>query len=46
MDDQVAEFNDELARRLDSLDRGAYVDPADARARLQRKSAERRKPRG
>jgi hypothetical protein len=46
MDDQVAEFNDELARRLDSLDRGAYVDPAGARARLQRKSAERRKPRG
>ncbi len=30
MDDQVAEFNDEFARRLDSLDRGAYVDPADA----------------
>lgn len=46
MDDQVAEFNDELAQRLDALDRGAYVDPADARARLQRKSAERRNPRG
>jgi antitoxin ParD1/3/4 len=43
---QLAEFNGELGRRLASLDRGETVDPAETRARLQRKSAERRKPRG
>jgi antitoxin ParD1/3/4 len=43
---QLAEFNEELGRRLASLDRGETVDPAEARARLQRKSAARRKPRG
>jgi antitoxin ParD1/3/4 len=42
---QLAEFNGELDRRLASLDRGERVDPVDARARLQRKSAERRKSR-
>ena len=42
---QLAEFNSELGRRLVSLDRGETVDPAKARARLQRKSGERRKPR-
>jgi antitoxin ParD1/3/4 len=42
---QLAEFNDELGRRLASLDRGETVDPAKTRARLQRKSGERRKPR-
>jgi hypothetical protein len=42
---QLAEFNGELGRRLASLDRGETVDPAKARARLQRKSGERRKPR-
>jgi antitoxin ParD1/3/4 len=42
---QLAEFNRELGRRLASLDRGETVDPAESRARLQRKSAERRKPR-
>ena len=42
---QLAEFNGELGRRLASLDRGETVDPAESRARLQRKSAERRKPR-
>jgi antitoxin ParD1/3/4 len=42
---QLAEFNEELGRRLASLDRGETVDPAGARARLQRKSVERRKPR-
>jgi antitoxin ParD1/3/4 len=40
---QLAEFNGELGRRLASLDRGETIDPAAARARLQRKSAERRK---
>lgn len=42
---QLAEFNAELGRRLASLDHGETVDPAEARARLQRKSVERRKPR-
>lgn len=42
---QLAEFNRELSRRLVSLDRGETVDPPTTRARLQRKSAERRKPR-
>ena len=41
---QLAEFNGELTRRLASLDRGETVDPVESRARLQRKSAERRKP--
>jgi antitoxin ParD1/3/4 len=40
---QLAEFNGEIARRLASLDRGETVDPIEARARLQRQSAERRK---
>jgi antitoxin ParD1/3/4 len=42
---QLAEFNGELGRRLASLDRGETVDPAEARARLRRKSGERRDPR-
>ena len=42
---QLAEFNEELGRRLAALDRGEAVDPAVARARLHRKSGERRKPR-
>ena len=42
---QLAEFNRELGRRLASLDHGETVDPVESRARLQRKSAERRKPR-
>jgi antitoxin ParD1/3/4 len=41
---QLAEFNGELGRRLAPLDRGETIDPAAARAPLQRKSAERRKP--
>ena len=41
---QLADFNQELARRLDSLDRGERVDPAQTRARLKRKSDARRKP--
>lgn len=40
---QLAEFNKELGRRLGSLDRGQRVDPGEARGRLQRKSAARRK---
>ena len=42
---QMAEFNEELGRRLASLDRGEHVDPAETRARLQRKSEQRRTPR-
>lgn len=42
---QLAEFNAELGRRLAALDRGEVVDPGAARARLQRKSEQRRKPR-
>jgi len=42
---QLAEFNEELGRRLAALDHGETVDPAEARARLRRKSVERRKPR-
>ena len=42
---QLSEFNQELGRRLASLDRGEHVDPAKTRARLQRKSEERRKQR-
>jgi antitoxin ParD1/3/4 len=40
---QLAEFNQELGRRLGSLDRGESVDPSAARARLQHKSEQRRK---
>jgi len=40
---QLAGFNQELGRRLDTLDRGLHVSPADARARLRRKSEQRRK---
>jgi len=40
----LAGFNEELGRRLASVNRGETVDPAEARARLQRKSVERRKP--
>jgi antitoxin ParD1/3/4 len=40
---RLAEFNQELRRRLASLDRGETVDPAESRAKLHRKSQERRK---
>ena len=43
---QLAEFNQEIGLRLAALDRGEVVAPGGARARLQRKSAQRRKPRG
>lgn len=40
---QLAEFNWELGHRLARLDRGEHVDPAESRARLKRKSEQRRK---
>ena len=40
---QLAGFNRELGRRLDTLDHGQHVSPADSRARLKRKSDLRRK---
>ncbi|HEX4807926.1 MAG TPA: type II toxin-antitoxin system ParD family antitoxin [Bryobacteraceae bacterium] len=42
---QLAELSDELGRRLRSLNRGETINPVEARARLQRKSVERRKTR-
>jgi antitoxin ParD1/3/4 len=42
---QVGDFNSELSRRLDALDRGEHVDPAAVRARFQRRSLERQKGR-
>jgi antitoxin ParD1/3/4 len=40
---QLAEFDYKLGRRLNSLDRDEHVDPAEARARIKRKSEIRRK---
>ena len=40
---QLIQFNEELARRLASLDPGEFADPAEVRARLQSKSKERRR---
>ncbi len=40
---QLAGFNQELGRRLESLDNGNRIKPEEARARLQRKSDARRK---
>ena len=42
---QLAEFHEELGKRLASLDRGERADPAALRTRLQRKSEERQKRR-
>lgn len=42
---QIAGLNRELGRRLESLDKGERVAPAESRARLNRKSEERRKRR-
>ncbi len=42
---QLGEFNQELGRRLASLDRGEHVDPTQSRAKLERKSQERRNKR-
>jgi antitoxin ParD1/3/4 len=43
---QLAGFNQELRRRIESLDRGERADPAEVRNHLQKKSKERRKPQG
>ena len=43
---QLTGFNQQLGRRLASLDRGEQVDPKEARSRIDRKSKERRKKRG
>ena len=40
---QLAEFNQELGRRLASLDRGESADSAEVRSRLKTKSEDRRK---
>jgi len=42
---QLAEFNQELGRRLASLDRAETVEPAEVRRRLRQKSEQHRKPR-
>jgi antitoxin ParD1/3/4 len=42
---QLAGFNRELGRRLETLDLGTSVLPEDAQARLRRKSEQRRKAR-
>lgn len=43
---RLADFNRELGRRLKALDRGEHLDPSTVRARLQRRSDERRRKRG
>ncbi len=40
---QLSEFNEELGRRLATLDRGESVAPGEVRSRLGRRSEERRK---
>jgi antitoxin ParD1/3/4 len=40
---QLSEFNQELGRRLESLDNGKRVKAEEARARLRHKSETRRK---
>lgn len=42
---RLAEFNEDLGRRLGALDRGETVDPGVVRAKLQEKSERRRKSR-
>jgi antitoxin ParD1/3/4 len=42
---QLMEFNEELDRRIASLERGEHADPSIVRERLKRKSDERRKSR-
>jgi antitoxin ParD1/3/4 len=42
---QIAEFNQELGRRLASLGRGEAVSSAEARSRLKSKSEQRRRAR-
>lgn len=40
---RLAGFNQELGRRLDALDQGQHVSPANSRARLKHRSEQRRK---
>ena len=40
---RLAGFNQELGYRLETLDRGQQISPADTRDRLTRKSEQRRK---
>ena len=40
---QLNGFNQELGRRLETLDRGQHISPLEARVRLKRKSEQRRK---
>jgi hypothetical protein len=40
---RLAQFNEEIGRRLAAFDRGEVIDPVAARARLQRKSEHHRK---
>jgi hypothetical protein len=40
---KLREFNEELGRRLSSLDRGEWVDPAKVRTELEQKLRQRRK---
>jgi antitoxin ParD1/3/4 len=42
---QLADFNQELGRRLASLGRGERVDPQEVRTHLRQKSEHRRKQR-
>jgi antitoxin ParD1/3/4 len=42
---QLADFNQELERRLASLDRGESADPTEVRSHLKTKSEEHRKQR-
>ncbi len=42
---RLAEFNHELERRLESLDRGRHVKPAEARDRIRLKADQRRRSR-
>jgi antitoxin ParD1/3/4 len=40
---QLAGFNQELGRRLDTLDKGQHVSADEAKTRLRQKSEQRRK---
>lgn len=41
--EQIEEFNRELQKRIDSIERGEYVTAEESLRRIQQKSAERRK---
>lgn len=40
---RLSEFNQELSRRLETLDKGQHIAPEQAKARLRQKSEGRRK---